>query len=293
MKIKIQHYVPRFYLENFAKIKGKKAFLECFDKSENRAFSADIWDICCEKYFYDKSEDKNQEMEKALATLEGNSKSALIELIKIKDPEKLPIEDKIKISLFAATQYMRTKERREAIEDSLKQTIKILSKEKLAPKLEKQVMDMKSNFKKCIKDMHIDLIKEVPQIAKIIFQMKWTMIINKTKTPFWTSDNPIVIHNSIDHYPYGNLGFTKSGIELHFPLNPRTLLVMCDPITFYHEPSKKTIRDFRYVIWELHQQMNSSTRFIFSNNADFSFAKKVIKDSPEVADIKRKRIVVN
>ena len=56
MKIR-QHYVPKFYLKNFAIKKGPKTYMiQCFDKSNNKTFIANINDIAVEKYFYDKEE---------------------------------------------------------------------------------------------------------------------------------------------------------------------------------------------------------------------------------------------
>lgn len=292
-KIKLQHYVPQFYLESFSNKKESKPILECLSKVNNEQLTVNIKHICCEKYFNDKEEDVAQELEKFLAILEGQSKLALIDLIKQKNPDNLNIEDRKKIALFVATQYIRTKEKREQIEDSVKQIIQRLSKYKLAPELEIQVRKVKENLPSFIKEIHLDLFRNISKIADIIFQMKWILLINKTNTPFWTSDNPIAIHNEQDHFPYGNLGLIKLGIELHFPLNPMLCLVMCDPISFQFEPSIKILRDFRYIIREQSYQVNQSTRFIFSNNPNFSFAKKMIKDNPEIADIKRKRIKVN
>jgi hypothetical protein len=123
--------------------------------------------------------------------------------------------------------------------------------------------------------------------------MKWILIENKSKFPFWTSDNPVTKYNSINHYPYGNLGLTKIGIEIHFPINPKLCLIICDPISFKSEPNKKMTKDYRNIIRERDLQVRDSTRFVFSNENNFNFAKMMLKEKPSLGDPNRKRVKVN
>lgn len=54
MRKKRQHYVPRFYLKQFAR-KTKRSFkIRCFDKNEFKKFETAIAQIAMENYFYDK-----------------------------------------------------------------------------------------------------------------------------------------------------------------------------------------------------------------------------------------------
>ena len=54
MKFRRQHYVPRFYLRNFA-LKKKKGFtIRCFNKEKERSFEQNIVKVGMENYFYDK-----------------------------------------------------------------------------------------------------------------------------------------------------------------------------------------------------------------------------------------------
>lgn len=49
-RIKLEHYVPQFYLKNFS-IKNEGKALYCFDKCTSSRFIADIHNIASEKYF--------------------------------------------------------------------------------------------------------------------------------------------------------------------------------------------------------------------------------------------------
>ncbi|MEK6982930.1 MAG: DUF4238 domain-containing protein [Nanoarchaeota archaeon] len=290
-KIKLQHYVPRFYLKRFANIDGNNHILDCFDKFEEKQFNTDVMDIACEKFFYDTQDDTEQETEKALSLVEGRFNEYLSKLIKFRDVSKISNEERYFISMFIAVQYIRTKENREMLKDSINQLAERLSGENLSPKLAREIKEAQKD--ESIKKMQVRLLRETPQFADIIYQMKWIIISNGTKTPFWTSDNPVALHNEINQWPYGNLGLKCIGIELHLPLTPTLLLVTCDPIAFCREPDKKTLRDFRYIIREQSYQVYSSTRFIFSNQPNFSFAKKVITENPKHKDPNRKRIVLS
>ena len=247
--------------------------------------------IACEHLFYDTEEDFDQKTEKNLARIEGIFNESLSNLIRYKDVSKISVKDRYVLSLFIAVQYIRTKEKREMLKDSINQLAEKLSKEKLSPKLGKEIKEAQT--KESIKKMHVGLLKDTPELAEIIFQMKWILIINGTQTPFWTSDNPVALHNEVNHGPRGNLGLKCIGIELHLPLTPRLLLLICDPIAFSKEPAKKMLRDFRYIIREQSYQIYSSTRFVFSDKPHFYFAKKVVNESPRHKDPNRKRVAIS
>jgi hypothetical protein len=50
--VRIQHYVPRFYLKQFSIRKGKEQYVYCFDKSQRKQFEVNIRRVGCESYFY-------------------------------------------------------------------------------------------------------------------------------------------------------------------------------------------------------------------------------------------------
>ena len=288
--VKIQHYVPRFYLRNFSNKINEGYKIHCFDKKENKQFETNIENIACEKFFYEDS-NGSQKIEKGLAKLEGMFNETLTKLIKLEDISRLTTDDRYMLSLFIAIQFLRSKEKRKGIEDMIKQLSERLSKENLSTELEKELEELKD--KNAIRSFHTSLLIEAPKFADIIFSMKWLLLINKTKTLFWTSDSPTYLHNEIDHWPYGSLGLTKIGIEMHLPITPRIALVCCDPLSFVHEPNKKIIRDFRHLIRLLSYQVYSSTRFLFSNNDNFKFAQTVIRENPLYRDMDRKRTTVS
>ena len=118
-KVKLQHYVPRFYLENFVtNIKKSKNQIFCFDKISSKTFSSSIKNIACESFFYDLSNDNEQSTEIALSKLENKFSIAIKNLIENPDINLLSSEDRETISEFIIIQEFRTKEFIETEKDS-------------------------------------------------------------------------------------------------------------------------------------------------------------------------------
>lgn len=288
-KVKIQHYVPRVYLKNFSKNNGKEYYIYCFDKQNNKSFQTNIKDIAFEKEFYDKISEE-QTTEKTLRAIETEVGGVIPKLLKIKDIDKLSNEEKDILSEFIAYQMIRVKETREALKDTAKQFFKKYE-DQLAPELKNQVID--SMKEESLRNIHKDIIGEMNEFKKRIKDMKWILVINRSRFPFWTSDNPVAEYNSIDLSPYGNIGLECLGFEMHIPIHPKIVLIICDPRTFSHEPTNKVIRYYRQVVRERDYQVRYSTRFIFSNEANFSFAQMMLRENPKIGDPNRKRVTIN
>ncbi len=289
-KVKLQHYVPKVYLKNFSIENKGKFYLKCFDKQTEEVFPVNIEKIAYDKEFYD-SLDENQITEKFLKDIETEFGKAISDLIVKKNLDNLDRDKLESIAKFVSIQMLRTKETRLIFKQASEQFLEKF-KEKLSNKLRKEVEDSmkKENLRKTHRKL---ILEDYETFEDIIKKMKWILIENKSKFPFWTSDNPVVKYNSFNHFPYGNLGLTKLGIEIHFPLNPKLCLIICDPVSFSLEPNRKITNDYRHVIRERDLQVRDSTRFVFSRDENFNFAKTMLKKNPSLKNHNRKRIKVN
>lgn len=285
-RIKIQHYVPRLYLRNFSAKSGKCFFIYSFDKTTTSKFLVNIKRIGCERYFYEIPGDSDQLIEKTLGRIESGFNTAYQKLIKAEDSTCLTNEDKISFAYFIATQWIRTKEQRETIKDLIDQLTKQLLKDELSKELENQVE--KANTEQFIRLVHRDVLKGIPLYSDIILNKKWILFINKTDTPYWTSDHPINLYNPISFGPFGNLGLLSKGIQIYFPLTIKLSLCLCDPD--YSFPDKYEISNIQNIIFQNHLQVKWSTRYILSLNEDFSLAETIIRENPELKEINRRRI---
>ena len=133
-----------------------------------------------------------------------------------------------------------------------------------------------------------DLVNDA---SSIMLRMEWNLCVNRTEMPLWTSDNPITLHNSHPAPPFqGNRGLTCRGIQLYSPLSPTRSLCLCDPTDLGSEPRVIVSTDINHAWFQNDLQVRHSTRFLFANNADFSFARKILSAYPEYADPERQRM---
>jgi hypothetical protein len=287
-KIKLEHYVPRFYLRNFS-IQGKEGFLYCFDKSKSHSFIVNVKNIASETYFYDTRQDVEQKTEKGLGQLEALFEAVITKLISSEDLAALTSKQRLLMSYFVVTQELRTREHRAMLEDMHKQTLAELSKRGVP----KESLEKVELTKEQIKSWHISELSDVPDYANIVNTMKWILFVNRTSMPFWCSDHPVNRFNYIDARPYGNLGLLCRGIEIHCSLSPTISVSVCDPTAYYSLPNKYEIQDIRNTEFLNWLQVYYSTRYVFSDKDDFSLVQKILEENPSLGDIDRKRISVD
>jgi len=287
-KVKIQHFVPRVYLKNFSSFNKKEYYVWVFDKEKEEIFQTNIKNIAFGKEFYNTlSED--QDIEKTLQQIETKFDPVIQKLISIKDLSKLTMDEKDIVAEFVAYQMIRTRETRNTLKDTSKQFFEKYG-EQLSEKLKKEVLE--SMKEDSLRKMHNNIIKEVNEFKSRIKDLKWILLINKTKFPFWTSDNPVAEYNEVDLFPYGNLGLECFGFEMHFPISPKIALIICDKRRFSILPTKEIIRDYRRVVRERDFQVRYSTRFTFANENNFDFAKMMVKENPSIKNPDRKRVMI-
>lgn len=275
-----QHYVPQFYYKNFGDL------VWCLDKTNENIFHTTPKNISFEPDFYGPSIDGEYPLEKALDLLERRFSTAITDLINKEDPTKISLKNKLDLALFVAIQYLRTKETRERItgvaNSAADETVKHLLK------IEDHGIKLTEEGEMA---MHLDILKDFPSFAATIAQMKFVLMKNVTKIPFWTSDNPVALQNEYDQAPFGNLGITSKGIEMWTPINPKLALVTCDPTMFGIFPDVVEVNDDQIIIRNNWLQIISSTRFLMSDTEDFHMAHEMLESDKELRNPKRKRVV--
>jgi hypothetical protein len=218
-----QHYVPKFLLRNFTH--GKKPHLFVYDKSNDKRFQTNIKNIAAENGFYNFNiEDEVLTLEPSLADFEAISSGLFKRLVHEKNLTVLAEQELITLSVFLAIQFVRTKEHR-------------LRYEHLGNLMVQKLRDLgatEDNIKEFTKSpdgipeeklVGIKAILNAKELAPHFLNKAWVLYETTHKHPFFTSDNPLVLHNSIDHGPYGNLGLAVRGIEIFLPIS--TTLCLC------------------------------------------------------------------
>jgi hypothetical protein len=290
----MQHYVPRFYLRNFAADTSRSTpMVHCFDKPGGNQFPTSITNIGGENYFYDIPEDPDQEFESQLSAIEGEFSQAYDSLLDSEDLDALDENDRTAIAYSIAVQELRTRENREQLRDMLSKLCGELEEYPQTDEMAEQIEELRelgteegvSRFqRRSIKNNAWDL-------AEIILGMKWILLMNEISIPYWTSDHPIVRHNNIDHSPYGNLGLRTKGIQMYFPLSSSISLAFCDSTLFGHLQAKSSV-DLDHVRFQNSLQVRESTRHVIANTDDFSMAEAFLDDYPEYAQRDRDRVSI-
>lgn len=291
-KVKLQHYVPRMYLKNFAFQRGKEYWTYCLDKYTLKQFPVNIKKIGCEKYFYEGKAEK-QIIEKELSNLENDFSKVCEKLIESRSLLSLDWKEKEKIAHFVDVQDIRTREYRENIRSLGKGVKKWLGDKSLSKNLDEQLktIDTKETTRSIHANLVTDTLSGKTGTTEMILNMKWILFENLTTIALWTSDQPTNRFNPIELNPFGNLGLKSQGIQIFFPLNPTLGILFCDPIEYFTSPNKVTCTK-KHIIFNNTLQVRSSTRHIFSKSNDFYLAKKWLKENPDFINPKRKRIDV-
>jgi hypothetical protein len=267
--------------------------IHCFDKTNSKQFIVNIGKIAGEKYFYDLGDKTYELVEKILSKYEKIFDDSYYKLVTKKHLGYLDWKERESIACFLATQEIRTKETREDIRNIAKELKRFVSKHN-PPEEFKKKLDILGT-EKSIRSAQLKLLLETltgkTKFVDIILKMKWILIENNTKMPFWTSDHPVNRINPYDWSPYGNLGLLSQGIQIYFPLTSKLSLSIVDPIEYYFNPIKMGA-DEDHVLFQNTLQVRSSTRHIFSRKNDFSVARKWLNENPTFRDLSRERLSV-
>lgn len=231
--------------------------------------------------------------------------------------------DIIELAYYIATQYSRTKETRIMIEHMTKTLVKhisdftLLNIEKLendTELLEKMGKESFDQFVESVKSgkfnkdsytveidenytkiNHIQIMFQLAEdLAHIFLHYKWVVLVNNTDIPFLTSDTPVVKKANLDH-PFYSYGFKSKGIEAIFPISPKYAINILEPS--YLEEKVPMLLD--HTIFELSREnvihyndlmIQQATSQMYSNQNDFTWVEKRLKDTPEIGNKNRARI---
>lgn len=286
-KVKNQHFVSRFYLENFTDTKNS---IYAFDIIKGESFSTSTEKIANQKYFYDYEPldqfiGKEQAIEKALANSEAEQSIVFRKLVaglKANDVSSLTKEDYKQLADYIVTQQLRTPETR-------------IQGIQMAKEIERQLKS-KGVSEEFIREKGLEADKYDPQFQQVygllhsralsiigdLCNRYWVFWSNKTKHNFYTSDNPVVgyLHNDI-------------AFEIYFPITPRysVSIFIKDqfPNLAINHQKVNELRDPENVKFYNLRILEQCNRQVYNSENDFRLAKKITKENPSLSDPNRQR----
>jgi len=306
---KNQHYVPQFLLRHFAAAKKKQIYV--YDKLHEKTFKTAVQNIGAENAFYECEHNGEKiSVDSKLEGLETLVAPIIKRIIKKESLGPLNNRDKSIISLFCAIQMLRVKAPRESmseINNTLKEFI-----ERAGRKID-EVEGFKFMDNETIKKSCIGSILAGRELAPYFYDKIWLLLKAPPKSPFYISDNPISLFNSVERPGRGNLGLKVKGIEVQLPISKNLCLSMVCPslIEKINHGVKKVqlferalglgntgflsdahnilnavfTGDARQLKQENVEHLNSlqvagASRFIYSSTDEFSLAHDMIRTEP-------------
>ncbi len=218
---KSHHYLPKFYLRNFALDDCRRLIALYNLPSENYVPETSIKHQGCSKYFYG----VDGHLEDALQVLETKAAGVVRSIVVRDELPKLHSESHHMLVLFVVLQHSRTPyAAAEAVES--------------ANKIFRAIYADDPRLKSAAEEYQL-VPKNAPQAAMsvshwlfpVAFDLKYKLLKNKTPEPFITSDNPVIYYNQFleKRRPYlSNTGLQSLGLQVFFPLSSTHCLLLYD-----------------------------------------------------------------
>ena len=137
-----------------------------------------------------------------------------------------PIE-KEEFAQLLTIQYLRTKETRKRLDESSHCLTKVLEDMGVS-EAERQKYELSSERTKITHLHMLTDLDSLVQIAASFYSLTWVLLINKTKTRFYTSDSPIMTIHHVQTPVFSGTGLRSKGVEVFFPISPECGLAMFD-----------------------------------------------------------------
>lgn len=244
---KKQHYVPQTYLKNFATGK-KNNSLYVFSASPRKIYSSQVEDTATERNFYTVERSKNkyiwentyaQYIEPTFGTLLKQIRKYCENALVQSNSTVISKEQKELLSKNIVIQMLRGKQTRKYernLYDELLPSVFGDAKDRF-PGLDEHMLE--KSFKKFSTDdnyfkeisMRANFNKEsIIKFSNVLLQYSFVFYRITGSTPFVTSDNPVILINSITQNatPFVN-GLSKNTTIVYFPISPCLLLSAFHP----------------------------------------------------------------
>jgi hypothetical protein len=284
-KSKNQHWVPQFYLREFATPdtrETKQPQVWIFSRHDNDGDEKLTWirNVCAQRYLYSPKADNGERSWKVDGDLEGvemllgqfwrEIASGFIDLANETIRKSL--------SLFIATNHVRHPANIEMVKEIHRQMLQfyetfpknsegtpgISSFSVNGKEYQADTSDWHSYRKWDDNDHHHFFVERIRadagHLAKIILKKRWSVVFTD-KPHFVTSDRPVIVQN----FEKEHFGLGTPGSIISFPLSPTRILIMDDrheePPNQYYQLLPVNLGGYNFSIW------HGSTRFMITGRA--------------------------
>lgn len=274
---KRQHYIPQFYLKQFATIRKNEYYICCYNKINGNIFKSNVKNIGLENWFYDKKFKGENVFEKALSILEGYF-SKIYKIMREKPISLLTYKEK---QFFVEFVYLLDTRTRKARDGLIKVNENIINSEsfqnwfqKTFPNItiEEHLEDIK-RYIQLSEMFNIEIKDNKPQFSEAIdriMEFDLFLLINdihKTGANFYTSDHPIC------HYSLSE----EKDMKIIIPMTPELCLMFTNDSGWKKKhPSHKAFINKKFIQVTNERTVEKAYRFVFSKTNDFEFVRRVL-----------------
>lgn len=321
---KLQHYVPQFYLRQFAfKEENDKYFLKSLFKNQgNVVKEINVKYVASEKYFYDR--DYPQPIENYLSIAENDISKTYHKIIERRSLLNLIGKDKFHLVMFTYFQFVRTNSARTKFHQIFNNELKKLKQDHIAKKGLESFKKLKEYvLKKYVKkvqkiliyidDSTYEIMKKnySPSRLKTLLNKKKEIIahlksldfhlleIKDSNLEFYSSDNPIGFYSKdaqMDGEGLTFLNILDKSTQIFFPFSPKFCIILFDSHIYDYKlkyPEKKQVLtevDGAFIRLINDVITLEAKRIIISKSGDFKFALEFLDKNPYARHINRRRI---
>ena len=217
------HYVPRFILDNFA----NSGMLSILDKRTLKQFKLAPYRAMGEKDFNNVRIGAHiLSFEEKFSYLEDLAAPVISRVLKQTSLTSLSPMDQATLNMFVVVQYLRSKRRR-------------LDHAAVATEIKRRWPDADINpLKETMVDEEFEkffslnfAFSRLDELASALVPKHSFLMIKDCREELYISDNPMVMHNSKQYGPYGNIGLAVPHVEIYYPLSREMVLGYMCPLS--------------------------------------------------------------
>lgn len=218
---KNQHFVPKWYQQYFSRVVGHIWLYKL--ETETLELNS-IKKTCTQDWFYD----KDGAFEKTLDLPETHTSDAIRKLIGTLDLENLTAKDFLDINSFLILQFSRTRDASLLSREFIDNFFSIV----IQPDMEREgtYKEQGQAFKESLEKDPKQIFRYTIQVAlenkDDISDLSPYLIINKTSTPFFSSDVPVIKNNCYHLNGKPLTGFRSPGLQIFCPLTDKLIFLL-------------------------------------------------------------------
>lgn len=266
------HYVPRFYLRDFASKPRRINILNL--RTGNFHRDGSLRDQCFRPKFYgDSDEIENQLMNIESIVIRSLSRIKTRHIL----PEALSADHK-EILIFVALQILRTSVAAESMAEGMNKMVDLL-----APR-DRTINQNEPQYIVDAKETVLLSIENYLLVARCLDDLGMLLIVNKTEVGFVTSDNPVVQYNQyLEGLKMGTTGALRRGLQLFLPLSPELMILLYDKVVYKAGNKHSSLLELTnvkdLVTLNLLQIVNAEKVVLFSNWNDIPAIEEITRSS--------------